>query len=632
MKNASNRDWVEYIFNLLADIKGTTEPWENLKTSLVDLPVAPYKVKVLDRTVVYDFNDSSTFDDIIFTKEGDTIETKYAVSANQGRILKKKLDDIDIRVTEMEKEVGILSRNIENKAKSVMLNAKSGVINNLVIEGTTYQNVLGVMIGEPITNSEYINYTFYGDYFYRLDMTNINHSYNKPISLIRPNTDYKLVLDVIMNDSTYDVDIVSEIAGAKLGTIPANKIGRYILNLKTLRDLSNKSIINFVGKDKSEGSVILRFFMVKDADIIPEFVKDIDCIGEHVGTGYDLSIELLNEGNIEAYTNLSNLDYSKTILMNEECIQIPIKSLTEKIVLKGFEENTQYKIDFTFRKELSTDGDMFIYVAYTDGTEEVYSMLNNCEFKQYHFTTLPNKQVYFMRFINNGAQKGSLYFKKDMIMVYESNKVPSKFQKLDYKIHLNNDLHGLNEKYTDRLFHNGYTYVIEYKTKHLEDRELNNIVEMKTTDNREFVTYQINLTTSYGINKVIEQQYSICNKLPNIGIKVLSRVNNEGFYIENSGSKCYLYIRLRKFEGDPKEYINNLGLEFIIPSETYYDVLQTKIPPITFSDNVRFGTSSPIPAKMSFSINTDLVDNIKLINTKLNSLQTRLASYLDRLY
>lgn len=632
MNEGTNRDWIDYIFNLLGEMKGCDEPWEKIDTPLVNLPVAPYKVIVLDRLSTFDFNDPNSFNDLVFTKEGNVVEAKYAVSANQGRIIKTKIEELDKRVSEMEKEIGILSKDVINKSKSVVLNAKSGVINDLILEGTTYQNLLGQIIGDNITNSIYLNTTFYGNYFYKLDMTKSNHLYNKPISLIKPNTKYKLVLDIISNDSSSNLNIESDIFKFKTATIPSGKTGRYIIDTVTENNINGKKIIDFVSAQKATGSITMRFFMINDGKPIPEFVKNIACVGDPInGGGYKIDINLLNEGNIKSYMHhLDKFNYKKSIVMNTECIEIPIKELTDNTTLKGFENNTQYKINFNFKKELKTDGDMFIYVTYTDGTEEVYSMINDSNFKEYNFITLPNKTLYFIRFVNNGAQKGKLYFKSNGMLFYELNKSPSEYQELKYTIYLNKDLHGLSDKYTDKLFYNGYSYIVEYRTKHLKNSLLNNISELKNTDNGAYITYQINLTTSYGIQNVPDQQYSLCNKFSNIGNKVFEKNNNEGFYIENS-SNCYLYIRSKKIEGNPMEYINNLKLEFIIPSDTFYEVLKSKIPPISFNDNVRFGTLTNIPARMSFSINTDLIDNIKLINSKINSLQDRLVGYLEKL-
>lgn len=631
MNEGTNREWVQYIFNLIGDMKGKDESWENVKTPLVNLPVAPYKVVVLDRLSTFNFNDPSSFNDLVFTKEGKIIEAKYAVSANQGRIIKNRIEELDKRVSSMEKEIGILSKNVVNKSKSVVLNAKSGVINDLILEGTTYQNVLGEILGGNLTNSTYINNTFYGNYFYKLDMTKNNHSYNKPISLLKPNTKYKLVLDIIRNDSTVNLNIESDLFIFKNNTIISGKTGRYIIDATSRNDIRGKKVIDFASKGNGSGAIVLRFFMILEGTNIPDFVKNIECVGDPSNGGYKIDINLLNEGNIKSYMyHNTNFQFKKTIVMNTECIQIPITQLTENTTLKSFEKNTQYKLNFTFKKELNTDGDIFIYVTYTDGTEEVYSMINNSDFKNYNFITLPNKTVYFMRFISNGKQQGNLYFKPNGMLLYELNKAPSEYQELKYTIYLNKDLHGLSSKYIDKLFYNGYTYIVEYRTKHLKGSILNNINEVKTTDNGSYETYQINLTTSYGINSVPDQHYSLCNKFSNIGNKVFEKNNNEGFYIEN-GSTCYLYIRMKKISGNISDAINKLGLEFIIPSDTFYDVLKTKIPPISFNENVRFGTLTNIPARMSFSINTDLIDNIKLINNKINSLQNRLVGYLEKL-
>lgn len=633
MNEKSNRAWVEYIFNLLGEIKGGNEPWNPPITSLVNLPLAPYKVQVLDRTFLYDFNDPSTFDDIIISKEGETIEVKYAVSANQGRIIKNKLDKIDTRVSEMEKEVGILSRDVINMSKSVMLNAKSGVINNLVLEGITFQNAYSGLIGTKLTNSTYIDKTFFGDHFYLLDMTKTDHmlSFNNASGIISPNKKYKLVLDVIGNDCDCDVEILDTIFINKPGIIKAEKLGRYEFDVTTKKEFKNEAPIFFKGKPNSTGKLLLRFFMIEDNGIIPDYVYSIDCVGEKSEDGYEIEMKILNEGNIEAFIPRSvNVPHEKCIIMNEECTKINTKSIVDNFVLKGFEPNTQYVLDFNFRKEYSSDGNIYAYVVYKDGTEEVYPMINTCEFKQYKFTSLPNKEIYFIRFICDGYDGGSIYFKSGGLMIYESTKGPSKYQRLVYTIKLNSEIHSLSDKYIDKLFYNGYSYIVEYNTKHLKGKELNNIIKLESTNNGQYTTYQVNLTTSYGIDRVLDSQYSLCNKLPNIGANVFSKSNKEGFCIENE-SNCYLYLRLRNVEEEPIKYINFLNLSFLIPSNKYYDVLQTKIPPLTFSDNVRFGTSNIISPRMNFSINTDLVDNIKLINNKLQNLQSRLVNYLDKI-
>lgn len=633
MNEKNNRAWVEYIFGLLGDIKGGNTPWNPLSTPLVNLPLAPYKVQVLDRTFLFDFNDPSTFDDIIISKEGENIEVKYAVSANQGRILKNKLDTIDTRVSEMEKEVGILSRDVVNKSRSIILNAKSGTINNLVLEGMTYQNAYSGLIGTELTNSIYIDKTFFGNHFYLLDMTKTDHmfSFNNAPGLILPDKNYKLVLDVIENTCDCDVEILDTIFINKPGIIKSEQLGRYEFNVITKKDFKNEAPIFFKGEPNCTGKLLLRFFMIEDTDIIPDYVYTIDCVGEKTRNGYEVEMKLLNEGNIEVYMPHSvDFPYEKCILMNEECVRINMKSILDSFILRGFDHNKQYTLDFNFRKEYNNDGNLYVYVVYKDGTEELYPMINECEFKQYKFTTLLNKDVYFIKFIYDGINEGSIYFKPGGLNIYESTKSPSSYQRLVYTIKLNNKLHRLTNKYVDKLFYNGYSYIVEYHSRHLKGKELNNIVKLDSTDSGHYTTYQVNLTTTYGLKSVLEPQYSICDILPNIGTNVFNKYNKEGFYIEN-GSNCYLYLRLKNFDGDISGYINSLNLSFLIPSDKYYDVLQTKIPPMIFNDNVRFGTSNIISPRMSFSINTDLIDNIKHINNKLQDLQGRLVNYLDKI-
>ena len=654
MNEGSNRLWVDHMVKLLGEIKGGKYNWDDVSTSIMDLPMTPYKLRVVDRLDVTNMDGPSNTTpyltnymyNMVITKDGKLIElktrpdiltdVKYAVSANQGRLLKDRLVETTAKVDNMEKTIGVLSRNVANTVSSSISNVRSGVIDNIVFEGLTFQNSYGGLIEKPLSNSTYINKTFFGNYFYELDCRHENHEFDPKLGLsnILPNKSYMLVVDVIENTSNVDLLIDDTIFVNKYGEIPAGKIGRYVFEVTTKPDIFNKPAINILTNGKgAKGSVKLRFYMLEGYyDELPDYVYDLDSVGDKCPEGYKVELKIFNEGNIESFANHDcSMNFSKVIVMGEDCLKIPLSSLVNCTVLKGFKQFTQYTMDVTFKKEILDAGDLVAYIAYTDGTEELVPMLNKDDsFIRHRYTSQPNKTIYFIRFLSDDI-RGNLYFQSDGMLLYESKNTVSNFNQITHTIFTDHGLHSLGTQYIDKLFYNGHSYVVEYQTWHIKDILFNNIEELTQLRNESFSTYRINLETSCkGLQNIIDPEYAICNRLPNLGQSVLLACNSEGFYIEQ-GIIPYLYIRIRNFTGNIEDYINSLGLEFILPIKSTFVAIKGEIPPISFDGNIRLTTRNFIQPRVSFSINTDLLSNIKTINGKITELQNRMGNYLSYL-